>query len=610
VTNSPVHEPVGTAASGVAEAATTAVLQPLLQIRMLGSLIVRRADGTDVDRGEWRTGKVIDLLRLLALAGGEPVASKNLVAALWPGSDQQHGNASLRTAASQIRRIIGGDHVERSLSGLRLRHAWIDVTEFRTLATQAHQSAILGHYNAVRTAAREASELYRGDFGGHDDGAEWVQSERSRLSGAHQVLLCDGAEAAIELGLGHEGVDYAQRATTVDPFSERATRLLMRGHAAVGEVSLALREYERCRLLLADELGIDPSPPTRELHLALLRGGRGGTPPAQGRLGSVRPAVRPRPTPSRLPINRDAGGRLREAFEDCLPRREFSQARQLADEVLAMRPPPALAARALAVSSLPDILLGGARAGRASLGRACTFASQSGDDALYRRFEVLQCLVSHDLSDSDFPRRWALAAHRCENEPDVNWAWLMMRIAIERGDLPTAELAGRLPLATGAGALAGQLHQLAGACLLSELGERDAAVQALSTLIRTLDRAGSTLLIPEALARLVALQADDDVVAAEANMARLDRELTDSCFPREAYLRLIGAAAVQAARGRTAAAAAAAAAAAEVADSAGLGHLAAEALRICADHTLRAQTAARHLRDAEPLQLTLRMVAV
>ena len=45
----------------------------------------------------------------------------------------------------------------------------------------------------------------------------------------------------------------------------------MRAHAAAGEISCALREFERCRLLLADELGIDPSPPTRELYLTLLR---------------------------------------------------------------------------------------------------------------------------------------------------------------------------------------------------------------------------------------------------------------------------------------------------------------------------------------------------
>ena len=86
---------------------------------MLGPFQVRRHDGTIVDRSEWRTGKAADLLRLLALRGGDPVATQTLVAALWPGSDQRHGNASLRTAASQVRRVVGGEFLERSLAGIR-----------------------------------------------------------------------------------------------------------------------------------------------------------------------------------------------------------------------------------------------------------------------------------------------------------------------------------------------------------------------------------------------------------------------------------------------------------------------------------------------------------
>ena len=136
----------------------------------------------------------------LALADGEPVATKKLVASLWPGSDQQRGNASLRTAVSQVRRIIGCDQIERSLSGLRLRHSWVDVSNFRHLATEAHRFAGLGRYDSVRRVARQADALYRGDFGAHDDGAEWVQTERRDLCAAHQTLLCDAAEAAILLG--------------------------------------------------------------------------------------------------------------------------------------------------------------------------------------------------------------------------------------------------------------------------------------------------------------------------------------------------------------------------------------------------------------------------
>ena len=250
------------------------VTQPMLEIRMLGPFQVRRHDGTNVDRSEWRTGKVSDLLRLLALRGGEPVTTQTLVTALWPGSDQRHGNASLRTAASQVRRVVGGEFLERSLAGISLRGVWVDVAEFRELAARAHHLTGRGEIAAADAVARQADALYRGDLTAHDEGADWVQNERRALIATYQVLLCDASESASALGLGQDAVDFASRAVVLDPFSERASRLLMSGHADVGELSLALREYERCRTLLADELGIDPSPQTREVHLALLRSQR------------------------------------------------------------------------------------------------------------------------------------------------------------------------------------------------------------------------------------------------------------------------------------------------------------------------------------------------
>ena len=38
--------------------------------RFLGPLVVLRRDGSTVDGREWRTGKTVDLLRLLALQAG------------------------------------------------------------------------------------------------------------------------------------------------------------------------------------------------------------------------------------------------------------------------------------------------------------------------------------------------------------------------------------------------------------------------------------------------------------------------------------------------------------------------------------------------------------
>lgn len=590
----------------------TAVGEPTLEIRMLGPFQVRRHDRTVVDRNEWRTGKVSDLLRLLALRGGEPVTTHALVTALWPGSDQRHGHASLRTAASQVRRVVGSEFLERSLAGIRLRGVWVDVTEFRELAAKAHQLIGRGEIAAAEAVARRADALYRGDLTAHNDGADWAQNERRALIATYQVLLCDASESAAALGLGHDAVDFASRAVGLDPFSERASRLLMNGHAEVGELSLALREYERCRTLLAEELGIDPSPQTREVHLTLLRGQRRGThevPPPQ-RLC----ADSPLDTSASADLSADRAGlaesRLRAARDGIL-RRDLARARRLADDAARTAARPEIRARAIVVSWLPDILLGGSRNAQEPLAQAARLAAGAGNRLLSSRIAVLNCLVAHDIGAPGFAAAWAHAASNCEVESDVNWAWLMMRIAVERADLETAQLAGSLPVANQAGPLAQQLHRLAAASLLAALGDTEQAVDVLTSLLANLEGAAHRLLLPETLARLAALEALRDVGRAERYIGRLDGTIDGrQLFPREAFLRSIAIAAIHSARARTAAAAAAAARAAEIAEANGLHQLTTGAHELCAEYTSRAQSAAAHRAVPGSLRLTLSMVAV
>jgi DNA-binding SARP family transcriptional activator len=246
-----------------------AAQEKLLSIRMLGPLEVRRPDGSIVDPTEWRTKKAADLVRLLALHDGELVPRETVLKQLWPDAERPRALASLRTANCHARQVIGNAHLERNLMGMRLVNVWVDVTRLRALTVEAHHAAENGAPSDVRSIARAAGALYRGALQAHDDNANWARTEREALSNAYQALLCDAAAAAIEVTSPRDVVDFAGRAIVLDPFSERACRLLMRGYAQMGETSLALREYERCRKLLHDERGVDPSPESRELHLAM-----------------------------------------------------------------------------------------------------------------------------------------------------------------------------------------------------------------------------------------------------------------------------------------------------------------------------------------------------
>ena len=98
-----------------------------IEIRLLGPVLVRRQDGSLVEPCELRTTKTLDLLRLLALDAGHPVAVATLLGKLWPDVDEERGRSSLRSAASHIRKALDDDCIERPPGSLQLRGVWVDV---------------------------------------------------------------------------------------------------------------------------------------------------------------------------------------------------------------------------------------------------------------------------------------------------------------------------------------------------------------------------------------------------------------------------------------------------------------------------------------------------
>lgn len=241
-----------------------------IEVRLLGPLLVRRRDGSLVHPREWRTGKTSDLLRILALRAGRAVTVGYLLEALWPTVDEAKGRVSLRNALAQLRRVLGADAVERRQDGLVLRDAWVDTAVLERLAAEARRHARAGDLATAVRVAREADALHLAPISASSPDAMWLDAEREAIEATFREMLLDAADHAVRLGWMRDGLELARRALETDPAAERAFRALMRAHAGLGETERALREYERCRAVLAEELGVDPSPQTRALHVELL----------------------------------------------------------------------------------------------------------------------------------------------------------------------------------------------------------------------------------------------------------------------------------------------------------------------------------------------------
>jgi DNA-binding SARP family transcriptional activator len=97
------------------------------------------------------------------------------------------------------------------------------------------------------------------------DDDDWLLVERERF---HQLrlhaleALCQRLTAAGRYG---QAVDAGLAAVAAEPLRESAQRTLIKAHLAEGNYGEANRQYELCRHLLAEELGVQPSNALREL---------------------------------------------------------------------------------------------------------------------------------------------------------------------------------------------------------------------------------------------------------------------------------------------------------------------------------------------------------
>ena len=130
----------------------------------------------------------------------------------------------------------------------------------------------------------------------------------ARLEELRLAATEDRIEADLALGRGAELAPEAEELATAHPLRERLRGQLMRVLYLAGRQGDALAVYEDTRRLLAERLGVDPSPALSAVHLAILRAdpalgqpsngdrpsrqpsstGRAGA-PGQPRLGRPRP---------------------------------------------------------------------------------------------------------------------------------------------------------------------------------------------------------------------------------------------------------------------------------------------------------------------------------
>lgn len=232
------------------------ILIPALRLQLLGGFqLVLNHRAVPVTIGSQR------LIAFLALH--DRLLPRTYVAGvLWPDVPTGRANANLRAGLWRLPapcRLV----VDQPAQCLRLAaDITVDLRDATALAkqlldrTQHYAEGDLGGAARMELSGELLPTWYEDD---------WVLVERERF---HQLrlhaleALCDRLTTAGRYG---EAIDAGLAAVAAEPLRESAHRVLIRAHLAEGNQGEADRQYQLCRHLLRDELGVEPSNALSEL---------------------------------------------------------------------------------------------------------------------------------------------------------------------------------------------------------------------------------------------------------------------------------------------------------------------------------------------------------
>ena len=239
-----------------------------VRLQILGPLQVTEGNGPIPLGGPKQRAVLAHLL----LRANHLVPTEVLIDDVWGDEPPEAARKSLQAYASNLRKALGSERLEGSRAGYVL-HAdptEVDAFHFQALLRDARRLLPIEPKAAVR-AFDEALTLWRGPAFADLAEERSLLAEAARLDELRLAAIEDRCEALLTLGEHAEVIGELEALTVSHPLRERLWGQLVLAFYRAGRQADALAAYRRAREILADELGIDPSPELRRLHERILQ---------------------------------------------------------------------------------------------------------------------------------------------------------------------------------------------------------------------------------------------------------------------------------------------------------------------------------------------------
>jgi DNA-binding SARP family transcriptional activator/EAL domain-containing protein (putative c-di-GMP-specific phosphodiesterase class I)/FixJ family two-component response regulator len=239
-----------------------------VEVRLLGPFEVMLA-GLPVHIGSPKQRAV---LALLALQAGRVVSAETLCDLIWDVDQPASPSATLQSLISRLRATLaaerdgvatGGREVVRTREPgwvLDIDAAAVDALRFLELTARARRRRAQGEPEAAVADLTKSIALWRGAALLDVVDAGYLAGHATRLNEARLDAIEDLADAELATGRPADAITRLESHVDANPLRERGWGLLMVSLYRVGRQSAALRAYQQLRGILAQELGLEPSP--------------------------------------------------------------------------------------------------------------------------------------------------------------------------------------------------------------------------------------------------------------------------------------------------------------------------------------------------------------
>jgi DNA-binding SARP family transcriptional activator/tetratricopeptide (TPR) repeat protein len=218
------------------------------------------------------------LLAVLALQPGRAVSIDRLIEDLWSEDPPPTAEHVVQVYVSNLRKALRKAGVEeevlvRAAPGYRLNASFVtrDLDAFELALAEGTAALGRGEAGEATAILRGASAIWRGDPLGDLPLMGPAVADIAGLDELRLTAIERRNEAELAVGRHAEVTPELQALVARHPLRERFREQLMLALYRSGRQADALDVVRDGRRILADELGIDPSPGLRELERAILR---------------------------------------------------------------------------------------------------------------------------------------------------------------------------------------------------------------------------------------------------------------------------------------------------------------------------------------------------